>query len=375
MNNTEHMPYQPTVVLHPGDTVVDYLEFSGWSQRELARRTGLTPKTISEICSGKGPITPPTALAFEKVLRRPAHFWLNLQRQFDEATARRRAQDKSVPWKTWAAKFPLKEMRRLGWFEGVSGHDDVDRLLSFFAVSSPESWSAVWDPRDVAYRQTRKVRVSEEAAAAWVRAAELSIADLTIAAFDERRFRAALLEVRRATRERFDEAIEPVRKLCAAAGVGVALVPELPHTGISGCAKWLASEKALLGLSLRYKTDDQVWFTFFHEAGHILLHRRDRPFVLDNADEDLGDRIVDPEMQQVEDEASRFASDTMIPPDHLAAFLRRAKFDSDDVHDFAEQVGIAPGIVIGRLQFEKVLAPHQGNKLKQRLNWTVCEED
>ncbi len=49
---------------HPGEMVSEYLEFNEWNQRDLARRTGLTPKTISEICNGKAPITPTTALAF-----------------------------------------------------------------------------------------------------------------------------------------------------------------------------------------------------------------------------------------------------------------------------------------------------------------------
>jgi HTH-type transcriptional regulator / antitoxin HigA len=375
MNKSPRIPYEPQSVPHPGEMVVEYLASNGWPQRELARRTGLTPKTISEICGGKAPITPSTALALEKVLRRPAHFWLNLQRQFDEAEARLRAREKSVPWKSWAAKFPLKQMKRFGWFEQLGGHDDVDRLLAFFSVSSPETWSSVWDRHEVAYRQTRKIRISEEAAAVWVRAAELTIANLPIATFDEQRFRSALLEVRRATRRRCDEVIEPVQQLCAAAGVGVAWVPELPHTGISGCAKWLSGERALLALSLRYKFDDQIWFTFFHEAAHLLLHRRERPFVLDNADEDLSDRVVDPEMQQVEDEANRFAADMLIPPDELSAFIRKGSFDNDDIFDFADRVGIGPGIVVGRLQFEKILAPHQGNKLKQRFEWALRDDE
>ena len=74
--------FEPTTVPHPGETVQEYLDFYGWSQRDLARRTALTPKTISEICNGKGPITPTTALAFEKAFQRPAHLWLNLQRQY-----------------------------------------------------------------------------------------------------------------------------------------------------------------------------------------------------------------------------------------------------------------------------------------------------
>src|ERR1700752_5427482 len=105
-------PLQPTAVPHPGEAVAEYLEFHGWAQRDLARRTGLTPKTISEICNGKAPLTPPTALALERVLRRPAHFWLNLQRQYDEAEARSRELRKSAEWTVWAGKFPLKEMKR-----------------------------------------------------------------------------------------------------------------------------------------------------------------------------------------------------------------------------------------------------------------------
>src|ERR1700754_2299533 len=131
---------QATAVPHPGEVVVDYLEFHGWAQRDLARRTGLTPKTISEICNGKAPITAPTALALEKVLQRPAHFWLNLQRQFDEAEARHYELAKSVKWSDWARKFPLKEMQKLRFLK--AGRSEVDTLLHFLGVSSPVSWNA-----------------------------------------------------------------------------------------------------------------------------------------------------------------------------------------------------------------------------------------
>src|ERR1700686_873702 len=104
---------QTIAVSHPGEVVVDYLEFHGWAQRDLARRTGLTPKTISEICNGKAPITAPTALALEKAFQRPAHFWLNLQGQFEEAEARHYELAKSDQWSDWARKFPLKEMQKL----------------------------------------------------------------------------------------------------------------------------------------------------------------------------------------------------------------------------------------------------------------------
>lgn len=363
---------QATAVPHPGEVIADYLEFHGWAQRDLARRTGLTPKTISEICNGKAPITPPTALALEKVLQRPAHFWLNLQRQFDEAQARHFELAKSAQWLDWARKFPLKEMQKLRFLK--QGKSEVDALLNFLGVSSPESWSAVWSASDVAYRQTRKFTTSVESISAWVRETELVAAELRTADFNEQLLRSSIEALRHLTRTRADEVMDPIQKICAAAGVAVVWVPELPHCGISGCARWLSDKKALIGLTLRYKTDDQMWFTFFHELGHVLLHRKKRSFVLDNAAHDLSDQVVDPEMQQYEGEANQFAGDTLVPPAALGEFVRKKNFASEDIHDFAEAIGVGPGIVVGRLQHERLLARHQGNALKQKLNWQFSED-
>jgi Zn-dependent peptidase ImmA (M78 family) len=152
------------------------------------------------------------------------------------------------------------------------------------------------------------------------------------------------------------------------------LVPELKNTGISGCARWLSDKKALIALTLRYKKDDQFWFTVFHEIGHILLHRNRRSFIVDNAKEDLSDRIVDPEMQSYETEANQFARDTLIPPPALGEFIRKKTFTNDAIHDFSEAIGIGPGLVVGRLQHDGILARHQGNVLKQTLGWGFVEE-
>src|SRR5687767_5431515 len=113
MNRSLRSRVELTRPPHPGETVLEYIEFNDWTQSDLARRTGLTPKTISEICNGKGPITPTTALALEKVLGRPAHFWLNLQRLFDESQARVRESENAQSWNEWLRAFPLSEMKEL----------------------------------------------------------------------------------------------------------------------------------------------------------------------------------------------------------------------------------------------------------------------
>ena len=330
------IPFTPDAV-HPGEIVSEYVEFHGWSQRDLARRTGLTPKTISEICNGKAPLTPTTALALEKVLRRPAHFWLNLQRQYDEAEARSRELRRSALWTDWVRKFPLKDMKRLR-FSIPEGRSDVDALLTFLGVTSPQSWDAVWGASNVAYRQTHRFTQSAEAISAWVRETELEAEQMETAPFDEARLRASIGKLRRLTREKAENILEPVQTICAASGIAVVLVPELPHCGISGSAQWLSDKKALIGLTLRYKTDDQLWFTFFHELAHILLHRRKRAFIVDNAAEDLTDRVIDPEMQGYEAEANQFAADTLIPPGALSEFLHARTFTNETIYDFAENI-------------------------------------
>jgi HTH-type transcriptional regulator/antitoxin HigA len=366
------IPFTPAAV-HPGEIVSEYIEFHGWTQRDLARRTGLAPKTISEICNGKAPVMPATALALEKVLRRPAHFWLNLQRQYDEAEARSRELRRSALWTDWARKFPLKDMKRLR-FLVPEGRSDADVLLRFLGVSSPESWDAVWRAANVAYRQTRKFEQSAEAISAWVRETELQAEQMETAPFDEARLRSSMGELRRLTREKADNILEPVQAICAGFGVAVVLVPELPHCGISGSAEWLSDRKALIGLTLRYKTDDQLWFTFFHELAHIILHRKKRAFIVDNAVDDLSDRVIDPEMQGYEAEANQFAADTLIPPGALSEFLRARTFTNESIYDFAEKIGVGPGILVGRLQHDGLLKVFQGNAFKQNLNWTFGED-
>jgi addiction module HigA family antidote len=354
--------------------VQEYLELNGWSQRDLARRTDLAPKTISEICNGKAPITPPTALAFERVFQRPAHLWLNFQRRYDEAQARAKESERFFEWGDWLKKFPLKEMRARN-FAIPEGTSDMDAVLNFFGVSSPESWRTVWNAYSVAYRQTHAYTVREESVAAWVREVEIQASAFSLRSFDEHLFVASLPKLRSLSRQRVDEVMmTALQETCADFGVAVVVVPELPNTGISGCARWLTDTKAVVGLTLRYKTDDQLWFTLFHELGHILLHRGKKSFVVDNAAEDLIDRVIDPEMQKFESEANQFSSDTLVPPSELSEFLRKKEFTSETIYAFAERIGVGPGIVVGRLQHDNILKSHQGNAFKQTLKWATKKE-
>lgn len=364
MADDTRRPYKPQTVSHPGDTVVDYLDAYEWTQRELARRSGLTPKTISEICSGKAPISPSSALALENVFQRPAHFWLNLQRLFDEHRAREAASTSRSDWSAWSKQFPVREMKALGMVAGETNL--TDELLSFFGVASPDAWKSVFASSGISYRQTRRYQINEFSMAAWVRATELKANEINVAPYDAEKLKSSMADLRAVTRGPVEQFVPAVQGICAAAGVAVVWVPALRKTGISGCARWLSDRKALVALTLRYKTDDQMWFTLFHELGHLLLHRKKGVFILDNVP-GLESDLADPEVFQQEEEANRFAADALIPPKAFETFVYERSFETKSIYRFAEQIGVSTGIVVGRLQKERYLRQDQGNVLKRKL--------
>ena len=123
----------------------------------------------------------------------------------------------------------------------------------------------------------------------------------------------------------------------------------------------MTPNKALLQVNLRYKKDDQLWFSFFHEAGHILKHGKREIFIEDDGDQD-----------GKEEEAHRFAADFLIPPAEYRRFRPRAiHYSKAEIREFAVRLGIAPGIVVGRLQHDGKLPPQNCNDLKRTLRWAI----
>ncbi|MEN6299206.1 MAG: ImmA/IrrE family metallo-endopeptidase, partial [Anaerolineaceae bacterium] len=175
--------------------------------------------------------------------------------------------------------------------------------------------------------------------------------------------RQALQQIRGLTTQPPEVFVPQMTELCAQAGVAVIFVPEIPGTRTCGATRWLTPTKAMIMLSLRYKTDDHLWFTFFHEAAHILLHGKREVFLED-------DDEVSEDVRAKEEEADWFASDFLIPPEAFRRFHPRgAHISHEDIIEFAQQLGIAPGIVVGRLQHEKIVPLQNFNHLKQRFHW------
>lgn len=366
MNSNLQTEYTPTRPTQPGEILQETLEDRGMTQAQLAERMGRPKKTINEIINGKAAITPETALQLEMVLGVHASFWTNLEATYREGVARSEAREKLRAWTSWLDEIPLKNLIKRGWITKES--DPLDQLrvaLEFFQIAHPDQWGKAVTSPQAYFRKASAFTPDSAALAAWLQRGKHQAAKINCDPFNPVAFTEALDKARALTLEPDPSKFIPaLQDLCAKAGVAVLIEKELPDTRVNGATHWLTKDKAIIQLSFRYLKGDILWFTFFHEAGHIKLHPKGEVF-LENGKYD----------GPIEAEANRFAENHLIPDAEYASLISGV-VSQTTVRAFANRIGIAPGIVVGRLQKEKRLpygSPWESMKAKYK--WVESEQD
>lgn len=350
-------PFEPDYAVAPGETLSETLESLGMTQRDLAVRTGMATKTINEIVKGKAPITPDTSVLLERVTGVPSRMWNNLETNFRERLAKIADRQRLEEDLDWLKSIPTNELIKRGVVE--KQQDRISLLhatLSFFGVASSESWRDLWMQPEAAFRKSSRFKAQPEAVATWLRLGEVDAQQVETQAYNRDAFKAALLAIRGLTAEDPKVFQPEMTRLSALAGVAVVFLREIKKCPTSGVARWLTAEKALIQLSPRHKSDDHFWYSFFHEAGHILNDPKKEVYI-DDGDEE----------EEREEKANRFAANFLIRPSEAnqLPFLK----SKAAVRRFAESIGIAPGIVVGRLQKNGLIPYTHMNDLKRRFDW------
>ena len=352
--------FHPDYAVSPGEVLSVELTLRGMTQQELAKRTGITPKHVISILKAKSSVTPETAIKLERALGMAAKYWLNLESNYQEILARQSEEEQLEKDLDWLKRIPVNEMAKLNWIEKHKDKkNQLVEVLRFFGIANIGQWAQVWPNLNVAYRQNQRYEVFPEAVSAWLRQGELEVSDIACEPYHKPTFRQALYEIRKLTTQDPAHFVPAMQALCSKAGVAVVFVPALPKTGVSGATRWINKDKAIIQLSLRYKTDDHLWFTFFHEAAHILLHGKKELFL-------EGSNGLN---EEKENEANLFAEHELIPSGKFSNFIADGEFDKVSITEFAKSIGIAPGIVVGQLQHKKLLKVTFCNDLKQRFKW------
>jgi HTH-type transcriptional regulator/antitoxin HigA len=360
----KHQPideFHPDYIPPPGETIADLLEEQEMTQTELASRLGVSLKHLNQVVKGNASISAELALGLERVFSVPADFWLTREAIFRAHEARLEEEPDLKEALGWAEQFPIKELQKRELLpRGIAAEKLVAALLKFLGIASPKQWSSP----AVAYRKSQRFESDEYALATWLRIGEIEARDIDCDPFDADKFRDVLEQARGLTRLSPADWQEELVELCAGAGVAVVIIEHFKTSRVNGATRWISPSKALIQLSIRYRWEDIFWFTFFHEAGHVLLHQKKEVFV--EPEKRLKADSIDPKLLELENEANRFAAKMLIP----ARFESRLPtMQVSEIPAFAEHLGIAPAVVVGRLQHDGCLRYNQGNHLRRLLKF------
>lgn len=352
MTTVEHHPFQPDYTIPPGETLRDRLAEMNLSQTELAARAGLSTKHVSQIMQGIAPITLETAIALDRITGVPASVWNRREADYREALLRSKPRVLTDDDKKWLSSLPINELKKRHCLPDEKDKGRLfDAVLSFFGVADRDAYDRVWKAPVASFRRSGAYKSGPGSVVSWLRIAQLEAQGAKVEPYSAPAFRKVLRQIRALTK---DGDANRIVEMCASAGVVVVFVPEVKGCRISGAAWWVSPTRAVIALSDRYKMDDRFWFSFFHEGAHVLLHSKKETFVDDGTDDGA-----------VEEEANTFAADFLIPAEHKQRMFR---FTTElEVATFADEIGIAPGIVVGRLQHERKWDWNKGNSLKRGL--------
>ncbi|OJG36120.1 XRE family transcriptional regulator [Enterococcus devriesei] len=350
----------------PGETLKETLANMDYTQVQLAERLDISYKHLSNIINGKAVITSELALKLDYILDIPSSFWNSLEKNYQEYIEEKKQEELLDGQVEWVSHFPYNELVKLGYVPKIrDAKEKVKQLLKFFGYSSFEIMKKNMDSDELlagAFRlSVNQGEVNKYALKTWVQIGDNEIRKIDTKDFSKETALKSIEELRSLTLVTDPSIFIPrLKEVASSFGVAVVLVPEIKGSKVCGLTRWLSPyPKAAIQLSLRYKQNDHLWFTFFHELSHILFHNKKPFYTFVKAYKESEEEIF----------SDKWAADTLIPPQKLSVFLRKGTFTYESVRVFADNIGIHPGIVVGRLQKEKVIGFDKLNSLKVRYKW------
>lgn len=347
--------FEPNWASVPGNTIKEVIAIRNFSIGELANKMQTTPKAISELIEGKTVITPDVAKDLSMFLGATSDFWLNREEQYRKALANNYVSEE------WLKELPLKDMIKFGWIRDVK--DKFSECLAFFDVPDVKTWRLKYAEvmNTTSFRTSSSYKADQGATVSWLRFGELEAQQIECDTWNEQAFERTLHEVKALTRKKSPKDFIPeLLKACAACGVAVVVARTPNGCRASGATKFLNNDKAMLMLSFRYLSDDHFWFTFYHEAGHLMLHKSKSPIIEDN--------LASKNYTVEEKEANIFASEFLIPHE-LQHELPHLRGNKRNIISFALKAGISPGIVVGQMQHRGIIDHKYLNSYKRRFDW------
>ena len=149
-----------------------------------------------------------------------------------------------------------------------------------------------------------------------------------------------------------------MERIFAECGVAFAVVKNIKGAPVQGFIRKI-NNKVRLCVTLRNKYADIFWFTLFHEIGHLLDTQNEFFVDFHSVDRGVGAEKI----------ADDFATQQLIDKAAYIQFVRDGDFTRLSVQRFANDNGLLPGILVGRLQHDGYLNNSQLNNMRVQYVW------
>ncbi len=339
----------------PGATIKEQLNDRGMSQKEFAARMDMSEKHISKLINGEVQLTPEVAVRLEVVLGVPARFWNNLEAVYREKLIKVEAENAMDADEALAKQLPYSEMAKFGWVpETRDSKEKVINLRRYFEVVE----LSLLENNQITRIACRRLAVTEKsdlALLAWAQEAKLKARNIETSPINIKGLISFIPEIRQMTVLKPKEFCPKIKGMLAECGIALVFLPHLKGSFLQG-ASFVDGNKIVVGLTARGKDADKFWFSLFHELAHIILGH-------------IGQ--ANGTTDQDEKDADAWSRDTLIPEEMFEDFKGKCNYSATNVYTFAKTLGIAPGIVVGRLQNEGCIKHSMLNELKEHYEIAV----
>lgn len=330
----------PPVKADPIESILFRMDQMQLTRKDLIPYIGSISK-VSEVLSRKRPLSLPMIRRLNHGLGIPADILIEDVETDSSVVDQEPEMDFS--------RFPLKEMLERGCFGGFEGNVQrlkdyaEDLVRKFMQDLLPKRMEPAFLRAPMHQRGDRQA--DEMAILAW-RMCVLRKAREVISAREYKHGNITPAWLRELAKlSAFDEGPKLAKEYLARHGITLVIEKHFKRTFLDGAAM-LDNDRPIVALTLRHDRVDNFWFALLHELAHVAKHlKSESPVFIDDLDR------ANPE--SVEAEADAMAQEALIPEKSWSTAKVRQTLSSEDAIAFANEIGVHPAIVAGRLRHEE----------------------
>ena len=346
MNNKE---YKNIIAFHPGFYIEEIIEDLEMTQEEFAKRLDVSAKTISKLVNDQISLSDDIASRISIMLGINTETLINLQKTYDLKLLEIEKTKKFDTQKTIVKEIDYNYFVRNGILSAAKNIEEkIESLCSYLMVSD---LSLLKKPDLLASFRTSVQNVTEKNiinANVWLQTAINFGLKKVVKPFDEKKLKAAIPEIRSMTIMNPKEFLPKLEEIFKECGVAFVLLPSLKNCGVNGVVKW-CDDKVILAINDRNSFADTFWFSLFHEIGHVFQKKKTKIII--------NDKNLSQTSETLENEADQYARDVLFSQTEYESLLDcdSHNITYERICSFAQKSGIHPGIIIGRLQHDKII--------------------